>query len=62
MCQLLVDGLNVLSAPAGKLGDLTWPIIRDLVDGVITVSEEEILHATQLCCENLKVWHWIMSM
>ncbi|GMH43444.1 hypothetical protein BSKO_11366 [Bryopsis sp. KO-2023] len=39
----------------GKPGDLTWPIIRDLVDGVVTVSEEEILHAVQLCYEKLKV-------
>lgn len=39
----------------GKLGDLTWPIIRDLVDGIITVSEEEILAATRACYETLKV-------
>ena len=40
---------------AGRLGDLTWPIVRDFVDGVITVSEEEILEAMKLCFERMKV-------
>lgn len=25
-----------------------WPIVRDLVDEIITVTEEEIIHATEL--------------
>ena len=37
------------------MGDLTWPIIRDFVDGVIVVSEEEILEAMKLTFERLKV-------
>ena len=39
------------------MGDLTWPIIRERVDGAIVVSEEEIIDAMQLCYERLKVWH-----
>ena len=37
------------------MGDLTWPIVRDFVDDVITVSEEQIIDAMQLCFERLKV-------
>ena len=37
------------------MGDLTWPVIRDLVDGVITVSEQEIVDAMQLLFERMKV-------
>jgi serine racemase len=39
------------------MGDLTWPIIRDLVDDVVTVSEEEIVAAVRLCFERMKVLH-----
>mmetsp|Transcript_24881 Transcript_24881/g.28478 ORF Transcript_24881/g.28478 Transcript_24881/m.28478 type:complete len:152 (-) Transcript_24881:397-852(-) len=43
------DGLKT------TLGANTWPIVRDLVDDVITVSEVDILHATKLIWERLKV-------
>lgn len=38
-----------------QLGSLTWPVVRDLVDAVVTVTEQEIVHAMQLCFERLKV-------
>ena len=41
--KTLADGLR------GRLGDLTWPIVRDFVDDIITVSEQEIIDAMQLC-------------
>ena len=47
--KTLADGLR------GRLGDLTWPIVRDFVDDIITVSEQEIIDAMQLCFERLKV-------
>lgn len=45
----VADGLKT------TLGKNTWPIIRDLVDDIITVSENEILSATKLVWERLKV-------
>jgi len=45
----IADGLRA------KLGDLTWPVVRDLVDGVITVNEAEIVDAMRLCYERMKV-------
>lgn len=38
-----------------NLGEHTWPIIRDLVDDVITVTEEEIVASMRLIWERLKV-------
>ena len=48
--KTLADGLR------GRMGNLTWPIVRDFVDDVITVCEEEIINAMQLCFERMKVW------
>lgn len=45
----VADGLKT------TLGPNTWPIIRDLVDDVYTVSEEDILRATKMIWEQLKV-------
>jgi threonine dehydratase len=45
----VADGLKT------TLGDNTWPIVRDLVDDIMTVSEKEILQATKLVWERLKV-------
>lgn len=39
------------------MGDLTWPIIKDFVDDVVTVSEKEIVDAMKLCFERMKVRH-----
>lgn len=45
----VADGLKT------TLGPNTWPIVRDLVDDIMTVSESEILRATKLVWERLKV-------
>ena len=45
----VADGLKT------TLGPNTWPIVRDLVDDIFTVSEEEILKCTKLVWERLKV-------
>jgi len=45
----VADGLKT------TLGPNTWPIIRDLVDDIFSVTEEEILRATKLVWERLKV-------
>ncbi|CAM4678941.1 unnamed protein product [Caretta caretta] len=38
-----------------SIGPNTWPIIKDLVDDVLTVTEEEIQQATQLVWERMKL-------
>lgn len=38
-----------------KLGDKTWPIIKDYVDDIITVSEDEIRSALFLAYERMKI-------
>ncbi|XP_021300417.1 serine racemase isoform X1 [Herrania umbratica] len=45
----VADGLRAF------LGELTWPIVRDLVDDIITVDDTEIIEAMRLCYEILKV-------
>jgi serine racemase len=45
----VADGLKT------TLGPNTWPIIRDLADDILTVTEDEILLATKLIWERLKV-------
>lgn len=45
----IADGLRA------SLGNLTWPVVRDLVDDIITVGDTEIVEATRLCYEILKV-------
>ena len=37
------------------LGDLTWPVVRDLVERVVTVREEEIVAAMRLAWERAKL-------
>jgi threonine dehydratase/serine racemase len=38
-----------------SLGELTWPLVRDRVERVITVSEEEIVDAMRLMWERAKL-------
>ncbi len=45
----VADGLRI------SLGDVAWPIIRDLVDDVITVTEDEIKEGTRLVWNNMKL-------
>ena len=40
---------------AGRLGSNTWPVVKDLVDGVITVSEPQIVAAMRLLYMHAKV-------
>lgn len=47
--QTIADGL------CARMGDKTWPIVRDLVDEVVTVTEPEIRQAMRACYEQLKV-------
>jgi threonine dehydratase len=45
----IADGLMT------SLGQLTWPIIRDRVDGIFTVTEAEIIAAMRLVWERMKL-------
>ena len=47
--QTIADGLLT------SLGDLTWPIIRDHVEAVITVEDEAIVEAMRLLWERAKL-------
>lgn len=47
--QTIADGLLT------SLGQLTWPIIRDHVERVVTVSEDEIMAALRLSWERAKL-------
>jgi len=38
-----------------SLGELTWPVVRDLVERVVTVSEDEIVSAMRLVLERMKL-------
>jgi threonine dehydratase/serine racemase len=38
-----------------SLGELTWPIVRDRVERVVTVSEEQIIEAMRLAFERAKL-------
>ncbi|XP_022101134.1 serine racemase-like [Acanthaster planci] len=45
----IADGLRV------SVGDVAWPIVRDLVDDVITVTEDEIKESTKLVWQCMKL-------
>ncbi|XP_054987094.1 serine racemase [Sorex araneus] len=47
--ETVADGVK------SSIGLNTWPIIRDLVDDVFTVTEDEIKHASQLVWERMKL-------
>ncbi len=47
--RTIADGLLT------SLGELTWPIIRDHVEHIITVAEEEIVQAMRLMWERAKL-------
>ncbi|MFG2596925.1 threonine ammonia-lyase [Streptomyces sp. NPDC048462] len=48
--QTMADGMKV-----GRPGDVPFPLIRDLVDEVRTVSEDELSSALLLCLERAKM-------
>jgi len=45
----ICDGLRA------QIGGLTFPVISDLVDDIITVTEEEIIDSMRMICERLKM-------
>jgi serine racemase len=47
--ETIADGLQA------RMGDITWPLVRDLVDDVIVVQEEEIIQAMLLCKSEMNV-------
>ncbi|KAB1264789.1 Serine racemase [Camelus dromedarius] len=47
--ETIADGVK------SSIGSNTWPIIKDLVDDVFTVTEDEIKYATQLVWERMKL-------
>jgi threonine dehydratase/serine racemase len=47
--QTIADGLGT------SLGELTWPVIRDCVERVVTVEEDEIVAAMRLVWERAKL-------
>ncbi|WP_405679469.1 threonine ammonia-lyase [Streptomyces sp. NBC_01511] len=48
--QTMADGIKV-----GRPGEITFPMVRDLVDEVRTVSEDELSSALLLCLERAKL-------
>ncbi|KAL8529654.1 hypothetical protein ACS0TY_006910 [Phlomoides rotata] len=46
---------TIADALVAVLGNNTWPIVRDLVDEIIVVEDEEIIEAMRMCFEILKV-------
>ena len=54
--MLLLEPPNtVADGLAGSLGITTWPIIRDNIEDVITVTESEIISAMRLVWERMKL-------
>jgi len=47
--QTIADGLRT------SLGDITFPIIRELVNEIVTVTEEEIISAMRLIWQRMKI-------
>ena len=45
----ICDGLRA------QIGTITFPIIQDNVDGIITLSEEEIINSMQMIWERMKI-------
>ena len=45
----IADGLRT------SVGEITWPIIQEHLDDVFTVTEEEIIYATRLVLERMKI-------
>jgi threonine dehydratase/serine racemase len=47
--RTIADGLLT------SMGDMTWPVVRDLVEAVVTVTEDEIVQAMRLTWERAKL-------
>jgi threonine dehydratase len=48
-CFTIADGLR------GRLGKITWPVIREHVKQIITVSEDEIVETMKFVYERAKI-------
>lgn len=55
--RILLDGVpdTVADGLRTSLGTLTWPIVQNLVDDIITVPEEEIVAGMRLVWERMKL-------
>jgi threonine dehydratase len=53
--QLSAPGAVFFVLCAARLGKHTWPVVRDLVDGVVTISDADIVGAMQLLFERMKL-------
>ena len=47
--KTLADGLRT------SLGDNTWPVVRDLVEDILPVEEDDLVAAMRACCGRLKL-------
>jgi len=53
--RILQTGPNTIAdGLLTSLGELTWPVVRDLVDSVVTATEDEIVTAMRLAWERAK--------
>ena len=46
---------TICDALRAQIGNVTFPIISKYVDGIITVSEEDIIYTMKLIWERLKI-------
>lgn len=53
--QTNADPRTIADGLLTSLGSLTWPIIRDLVDDIITVSDDEIRTSMKIVWERMKI-------
>lgn len=51
----VADGLRT------TLGDNTWPVVRDMVDAIVVVSEEEIVAGMKLIWQRMKLVRCVHS-
>jgi threonine dehydratase len=49
------DSFTIADGLRGGLGEHTWPVIRDQVDQVVAVSEQQIIDAMRLLWERAKL-------
>merc|ERR1711983_504472 len=54
-CQIPCTVVVPRGTPKVKVGQLTFPILCDLVDGVISVTDKEIAEGCRLLAERMKV-------
>eukprot|EP00879_Flechtneria_rotunda_P024302 GHRR01025757.1.p1 GENE.GHRR01025757.1~~GHRR01025757.1.p1 ORF type:complete len:180 (+),score=84.02 GHRR01025757.1:1214-1753(+) len=55
LIQDMPKPLTIADGLQARLGQLTWPVVRDLVDGVVVITDERIVAAMKLIFERMKV-------